>query len=182
MNRKKYKIPEIKGKSFNLKHTRIVIRKWYLHSKLIRKTWIVQIYKRTTFLLNHRPTIKINRKKNERSRDHSLKSKFEIYSNIVIQKRYLHSKLIRKIWIIQIYKRTTFLLDHYSMIEINRKKNETKHHSLKNKSEVYSNSYSKAISSKLISKTWIVEIYKKTRLLIDQYPIIEINQKKNETR
>ena len=119
---KKNKIPEIKGKSFNLKHTRIVIRKWYLHSKLIRK-----------------------------------------------------------IWIIQIYKRTTFLLDHYSMIEINRKKNETKHHSLKNKSEVYSN-YSKAISSKLIKKTWIIEIYKKIRLLIDPYPIIEINQKKNETR
>ena len=68
------------------------------------------------------------------------------------------------------------------MIKINRKKNETKHHSLKNKSEVYSNSYSKAISSKLISKTWIVEIYKRTRLLIDQYPIIEINQKKNKTQ
>ena len=68
------------------------------------------------------------------------------------------------------------------MIKINRKKNETKHHSLKNKSKVYSNSYSKAISSKLIKKTWIIEIYKKIRLLIDPYPIIEINQKKNETR
>ena len=44
------------------------------------------------------------------------------------------------------------------------------------------NNYSKAISSKLISKTWIVEIYKKTRLLIDQYPIIKIHRKKNETR
>ena len=44
------------------------------------------------------------------------------------------------------------------------------------------NSYSKAISSKLISKTWIVEIYKKTRLSIDQYPMTEMNREKNETR
>ena len=101
---------------------------------------------------------------------------------IIIRKRYLYSKLIKKTWIVEIFKRTTFLLDHDPKIKINRKKNETKHHSLKNKSEVYSNSYSKAISSKLISKTWIVEIYKKTRLLIDQYPIIKIHRKKNETR